>query len=79
MFRSMPFKLYLGLGIAVLLVLIVGYVSITSMQREEKETTLVTHSNKVINLVRQIRHEISQLKSARRLYWATGNYHYMEP
>jgi signal transduction histidine kinase/DNA-binding response OmpR family regulator len=75
----MPFKLYLGLGIAVLLVLIVGYVSITSMQREEKEAKLVTHSNKVINLVRQIRHELSQLKSARRLYWATGNYHYMEP
>lgn len=79
MFRSMPFRLYLGLGIAVLLVLIVGYVSIASMQREESEANRVTHSNKVINLVRQIRHEVSQLRGARRAYWSTGDYKYLEP
>lgn len=77
MFRSLPFKLYAGLTLAVLLVLIVGFVSINAIQREDEQAELVKHTNKVINRVRQVRYELFQLRGARRAYWATGNARYM--
>ncbi|SJZ35544.1 response regulator [Sediminibacterium ginsengisoli] len=78
MIRSLPFKLYAGLVIAVLLVLIVGFVSVNALEKQEEEAELVRSSNQVITSIRQLRFELMRVRSARRSYWVTGNESYLD-
>ncbi len=73
MIRSLPLRLYTGLGIAVLLVFLVGYITINSLEQQAKESELVKHTNQVISRVRDIRFNIMQIRGARRAYWVTGD------
>lgn len=72
MIRSLPLRLYSGLGIAVLLVFVVGFVTIDSLDQQAKEADLVRHSHKAISYVRDIRYSIMQIRGGRRAYWVTA-------
>ncbi|MFW2477320.1 MAG: response regulator [Sediminibacterium sp.] len=72
MIRSLPLRLYSGLGIAVLLVFIVGFVTIVSLDKQAKESNTVRHTHQAISYVRDIRFSIMQIRGSRRAYWVTG-------
>jgi CHASE3 domain sensor protein len=71
--KSLPLRLYAGLGLAIFLVLLVAAFTINSLQKQEEETLAVDHSMKVVEQLRDIRYTFSQMRSARRTYWITGN------
>jgi len=73
MIRSLPLRLYSGLGIAVLLVFIVGFVTIDSLDKQAKESELVRHTNRTISYVRDVRYAIMQIRGGRRAYWVTAS------
>jgi len=70
--KSLPFRLYAGLALAIILVLLVAAFTINSLQKQDEETKWVNHTVKVIEEVRDIRYSLSQMHSARRTYWITG-------
>lgn len=71
--KSLPLKLYTGLFVAIGLVLAVGYVSISALNRQQAESLLVIHANKVVSQVRDIRNSLSQMRDGRRAFWVTGD------
>ena len=75
--KSLPLKLYAGLALAIILVLLVAAFTITALQQQEKETVWVNHSMKVVEQVRDIRYNLSQMWAARRTYWITGNENFL--
>ncbi|GAC1439413.1 MAG: response regulator [Sediminibacterium sp.] len=77
MLRSLPLKLYGGLAIAVLLVLVVGYVSIDSLEKQQEELDWVKHTNKVVSLVHDIRSNLSHIRNGRKAFWITGDAKFM--
>ncbi|MFZ6024280.1 MAG: response regulator [Bacteroidota bacterium] len=79
MIRSLPLRLYSGLGIAVLLVLLVGFITIDSLEKQAKETNLVRHTHQTISYVRDIRYSIMQIMGGRRAYWVTASVNDMNP
>lgn len=78
MIRSLPLRLYSGLGIAVLLVFLVGFITIDSLDKQAKESDLVRHTHKAISYVRDVRFSIMQIRGGRRSYWVTGEAHDMD-
>ncbi len=78
MLKSLPFKLYAGLIIAVVLVFAVGFVSIHALQQVEEEGVLVMQTSKTLSTLRQSRYDLLQMRGARRIYWATGDNKYMD-
>lgn len=73
MIRSLPLRLYSGLGIAVLLVFVVGFVTIDSLDKQAKEAETVRHTHQAISYARDIRFTIMQIRGGRRAYWVTGD------
>lgn len=73
MIRSLPLRLYSGLGIAVLLVFVVGFVTIDSLDKQAKEADLVRHTHQAISYVRDIRYSIMQIRGGRRAFWVTAS------
>lgn len=73
MIRSLPLRLYSGLGIAVLLVLLVGFITINSLEKQAKEADLVRHTHQAISYVRDIRFSIMQIRGGRRAFWVTND------
>ena len=49
MIRSLPLRLYSGLGIAVLLVFVVGFVTIDSLDKQAKGAERVRHTHEAIS------------------------------
>ena len=76
--KSLPFRLYAGLFVAVILVLLVAAFTIISIQNQEESAGWVNHSVKVVEDTRDIRYTISQMRSSRRTYWITGEDHYLD-
>lgn len=73
MIRSLPLRLYSGLGIAVLLVFVVGFVTIDSLDKQAKEAERVRHTHQAISYTRDIRFTIMHIRGGRRAYWVTGD------
>ena len=73
MIRSLPLRLYSGLGIAVLLVFLVGFITIDSLEKQAKEADRVRHTHQAISYVRDIRFSIMQIRGGRRAYWVTDD------
>jgi CHASE3 domain sensor protein len=71
--KSLPFKLYAGLALAVIIVLLVGLFTIIALQKQEEQTSMVNKSVGIIQSLRDIRYNVSQMRAARRIYWITGN------
>lgn len=72
MIRSLPLRLYSGLGIAVLLVFLVGFITIDSLDKQAKEADLVRNSYQAISYLRDVRYSIMQIRGGRRAYWVTA-------
>lgn len=72
MARSLPIRLYTGLTIAVVLVFVVGFITINSLEKQTSESEMVRHTHRVISRVNDIRFTITQIRSSRRAYWVTG-------
>ncbi|HCL06261.1 MAG TPA: histidine kinase [Chitinophagaceae bacterium] len=72
MIRSLPLRLYSGLGIAVLLVFLVGFITIDSLEKQAKEADMVRHTHQAISYVRDVRFSIMQIRGGRRAYWVTA-------
>lgn len=79
MLRSFSLRLYLGLGIAVLLVLIVGFVAVQSLDSQAEQAVSVNITHQVINKVRDVRYNIMQIRGGRRAFWVTGSPRAMDP
>lgn len=73
MIRSLPLRLYSGLGIAVLLVFLVGFITIDSLDKQAKEADLVRRTHQAISYTRDIRFSIMQIRGGRRAYWVTSD------
>lgn len=72
MIRSLPLRLYSGLGIAILLVFLVGFITIDSLDKQDKEANMVRHTHEAISYLRDIRYVIMQIRGGRRAYWVTA-------
>jgi len=70
--KSLPFKLYAGLIVCILLVLFVGFVSIKALKDQAEESRLVAHTNLVLEQLGDIRFNVLQMRAGRRTYWITG-------
>ncbi|WP_026763495.1 CHASE3 domain-containing protein [Sediminibacterium salmoneum] len=68
-----PFKLYSGLGISIFLVLLVGYFSIDTLNKQVEKTTHLIKIKKSISDVQDLQYNIVQMRSARFNYWIDGN------
>jgi len=68
-----PFKLYSGLGISIFLVLLVGYFSIDTLNKQVQYSTHLIKVKKTISDVQDLQYNISQMRSARFNYWIDGN------
>ncbi len=79
MIRSLPLRLYSGLGIAVLLVFVVGFVTIDSLDKQAKEAERVRHTHQAISYARDIRFTIMHIRGGRRAYWVTADPKNMDP
>lgn len=79
MLRSFSLRLYLGLGIAVLLVLIVGFVAVRSLDSQAEQAVIVNKTHQVISKIRDVRYNIMQIRGGRRAFWVTGSSKAMDP
>ncbi|RFM26524.1 response regulator [Deminuibacter soli] len=75
--QSIPFRLYGGLIIAVLLVLMVGGVAMTALWRQTDEASWVEHTYRVKEQLRDTRFVLGQMRTGRRDYWVTGDDKYL--
>jgi len=75
---SIPIRLYAGLALAVILVLIVGFVSISSLERQDSEVAWVRHTHQVITQLRDTRYVLVQMRGSRRAYWITEDDQYLD-
>ncbi len=75
--NTLSVRLYGGLILAVLLVLVVGFMSVYSVEQQAKESSLVDHSQRVLMKLRDIRYNLLQMRGARRAFAITGNPSYM--
>ena len=69
---SLQLRLYGGLAISVLLVLLVGFFSINSLEKQVDQTDQMVHTKQTIDIVRDLRYNLLQMRGARRAYWITG-------
>jgi len=74
---TLYFRLYGGLSLAVLLVFLVGFVSVMSLNNQAEESIRVAATYKVIGQVRDVRYTTTQMRGARRAYALTGNERYL--
>ncbi len=72
-------QVMLGFAVSILLVLIVGILSITSITQLEDDTNLVEHSQKVIKTSNNLLQLMIDAETGMRGYGATGNKAFLEP
>ncbi len=70
---SLQLRLYGGLAISVLLVLLVGFFSINALEKQVAQNNQLVHTKQTIDVVRDLRYNLTQMRGARRAYWITGN------
>lgn len=75
--QSVPLRLYGGLVLAVLLVLMVGFVALSALWRQTDEATWVEHTYQVKEQLRDTRLVVGQMRTGRRDYWITGDEKYL--
>ncbi len=70
--KSLPYRLYAGLFICILLVLFVGFVSVNALKDQNEESGWVAHTNLVLGQLKDARYDLLQMRGGRRAYWITG-------
>jgi signal transduction histidine kinase/CheY-like chemotaxis protein/CHASE3 domain sensor protein len=76
--KSLPLRLYAGLALSIIIVLLVVFFTITALQKQEEGSKWVTYTLKVLDKVRDIRYTIVQMRGSRRVYWFTGRTHSLD-
>ncbi|TAG32194.1 MAG: response regulator [Sphingobacteriia bacterium] len=75
--NTLPLRLYGGLGLSIVLVLLVGFFSINALENQVIETNKLVRTKQTIGTVRDIRYNLLQMRGARRAYWISGNKEHM--
>ncbi len=70
---TLPLRLYGGLGLSIILVLLVGFFSINALQNQVTQTNKLVLTKQTIGTVRDIRYNLLQMRGARRAYWMSRN------
>ncbi len=76
--KSLPMRLYAGIALAIVIVLLVAVFTILSLERQKDETAWVNHSVKVLQKTRDIRYQLLQMRGARRAFWLTGKENFLD-
>jgi CHASE3 domain sensor protein len=76
--KSLPFQLYAGIALAVIIVLLVAIFTIVSLEKQEEEAGWVTHTIQVLQKTRDIRYQLLQMRGGRRAYWITGKEDFLD-
>lgn len=77
--KSLVFRLYAGISIAVVLFLVLISFTLSTLQKQKEENKWVTQIIGEIEKVRDIRNNLYQVRAARRNYWITGNEGFLDP
>ena len=77
--KSLPMRLYAGISLAVVMVLVVATLTVVSLEKQEEDAKWVTHSVSVLEKTRDIRHQLMQMRGARNANWVTGQNDYLGP
>jgi signal transduction histidine kinase/CheY-like chemotaxis protein/CHASE3 domain sensor protein len=76
--KSLPMRLYAGIALAIIIVLLVAIFTILSLERQKEETTWVNHTIQVLQKTRDIRYQLLQMRGGRRAYWLTGKDNFLD-
>ena len=71
--KNIPFKLYSGLAISIILVLLVGFFSIETLNTQVDKTTHLIKLKKSITDIQDLQYNISRMRNTRLNYWITKN------
>lgn len=71
--KSLPFKLYAGLGLAIAIVVFYSIFILMALQKQVEQSNLVKKDISLLQNLRDIRYNISQMRASRRIYWLTKN------
>ncbi len=75
--KSLPLRLYAGLALAIIIVLLVAFFTIDSIEKQEEEGKKVTHTVEVLRKTSDVQLRILQMRGSIRSYWLTGNEQYI--
>lgn len=71
--KNIPFKLYSGLAISIILVLLVGFFSIETLNTQVDKTKHLIRLKKSITDIQDLQYNISRMRNNRLNYWITKN------
>ncbi|WP_439506690.1 response regulator [Sediminibacterium sp.] len=71
--KNIPFKLYSGLAISIILVLLVGFFSIETLNTQVDKTNHLIKLKKSITDVQDLQYNVSRMRNNRLNYWITRN------
>ncbi|HEY4198144.1 MAG TPA: response regulator, partial [Mucilaginibacter sp.] len=72
-------QVLLGFAVSIVLVLLVGFLSVKSINQLEDDTTLVSHTQKVIKTTTNLLQLMVDVETGMRGYGATGNKAFLDP
>ena len=71
--KNIPLKLYSGLAISIILVLLVGFFSIETLNTQVDKTNHLIKLKKSITDIQDLQYNISRMRNTRLNYWITKN------
>lgn len=71
--KNIPFKLYSGLAISIILVLLVGFFSIETLNTQVDKTSQLIKLKKSITDIQDLQYNVSRMRNNRLNYWITRN------
>ncbi len=77
--KSLVFRLYAGISIAVVLFLVLIFFTLSTLQKQKEENKWVTQIIGEIEKARDIRNNLYEVRAARRNYWITGKEEFLTP
>ncbi|HVX48672.1 MAG TPA: response regulator [Chitinophagaceae bacterium] len=77
--KSIITRLYIGFGVAIILVIVVGFSSYQSLRNKTTSADWVNHTYEVMNTVKDIQATVPRMRSALKNYFITGEERFRQP
>lgn len=71
--KSLPIKLYAGLGLAIAIVILCSIFILFALQKQVDQSSQVNKDISLMQNLRDVRYSVSQMRASRRIYWFTKN------